>query len=173
MSMKRISITFALLVSCVLLYAKSDLQLQTGSTSFLKESVFATVEMDWSKATWEKYRSIQKYCGDDYEERFEISVIAFAREFNSNSKGLRITESEDAKYKIVIRMEDFEQNSSGTGWGRFYIRLYGTLEVIDLSTGNSVAKFIIDGVNGGADYVQTDRFAKSFAKLGKTLAKKK
>ena len=170
--MKKTSLFFVLISFCLMLNAKSFIKLHSGSTDCLRENAKAVVEMDWSKATWEKYKPIKEYCKDEYEKRFELSEIAFVRGFNKNSKGLLCVSGESAKYKIVIHMEDFFQKVGG-GWGRLYIRLYGLIEVVDLNSGETVAIFYVDGLSGDADYVQNDRFAKSFEQLGKILAKMK
>lgn len=172
--MKRHYLILGFLCWCLLINAASsrDLRLTSGSTAFCKENATAILELDWSHATWEDYKPIKMYCGDDYEERLEISHIAFIHGFNSNSNGLRFINGENAKYKLIIRIDNFEQNQ-GSGWGRFYIRLYGTIEVIDLLSKQCVATFRINGFSGGPDYVQTDRFGKSFNALGKMLTKMK
>lgn len=169
---KRICITFVLFTICIAVNARSGLQLKSGSASFLRQNETAVIELDWSKATWEKYTPIKEYCENEYEKRLNLSEIGFVRGFNQNSKGLIITSGEGAKYKIVVHIEDFFQKSGG-GWGRSYIILFGVIEVFDISSGNSVATVIIKGSSGDADFVQNDRFAKSFEQLGKMLAKMK
>ena len=74
---------------------------------------------------------------------------------------------------MVIRIDNFVQKQSGFGWGRFYVRIYGNIDIIDLASAKTVCSIEINGLSGSADYVQNDRMAKSFTELGEKLAEVK
>ncbi len=143
-----------------------------GNVNCFKETETAVLTIDFSKAKWEKKEDFKQWCGTDYDKRVAVSNSEFTRSFNEKSKGLKIVEAgNDAKYKIVIDVTNFERKTASFGWGRAHIKIYGTLKVVDASTGDAVCTYTLDGVSGGDDFVETDRFAKSFAELGKQLTK--
>ena len=168
--MKRLLLALCLVLSCAVSFAgplKGE-----GDTKCLKESAKAVLSIDFSKATWEKKEDFKTWCGDTFSERETASVTNFTTAFNESSKGLQVaTEGNDAKYKMVIEVKNFERKSASIGFGRAHIKIYGTLKVVDAASGETVCTYTIDGLSGGDDYVETERFAKSFAKLGKELTK--
>ena len=143
-----------------------------GNIKCLKENASAVLVLDFSNARWENDEDFKQWCGNSYEERVAISTSEFTRSFNECNKGLKIVNKENnAKYKILIELNNFVRKVSGWGWGRAHIKIYGVLKIIDVASGKPVCTYDIDGVAGGNDYVETDRFAKSFEELGKELAK--
>lgn len=143
-----------------------------GNVKCLKENESAVLTIDFSKVTWEKKQDFKQWCGAEYDKRVEVSNSEFTKSFNENSKGVKIVEAgKEAKYKIVVELTNFERKTASFGWGRAHIKIYGTLSVVDAATGDTVCTYALDGVSGGDDFVETDRFAKSFAELGKQLSK--
>ncbi len=143
-----------------------------GNVKCLKENASAVLNIDFSKVTFEKDEDFKTWCEDKYDERVAVSNSEFVKSFNENSKGVKIVEAgNDAKYKIVIDLDNFVRKTASFGWGRAHINIYGTLKVLDAATGEEVCSYKIDGLSGDNDFVETDRFAKSFAELGKQLAK--
>ncbi len=168
--MKKSLLLFCLLLCCIVTWAGS--LKGKGNVKCLKENESAVLTIDFSKVTWEKKENFKQWCGEDYDKRVTVSNSEFIKSFNENSKGVKIVEAgSDAKYKIVIDLTNFERKTASFGWGRAHINIYGTLKVIDAATGDTVCTYTIDGVSGANDFVETDRFAKSFAELGKQLSK--
>lgn len=168
--MKKSLLLFCLLLCSIVTWAGS--LKGKGNVKCLKENESAVLAIDFSKVTWEKKEDFKQWCGEDYDKRVAISNSEFTRSFNENSKGLKIIETgNDAKYKMVIELVNFERKAAAFGWGSAHIKIYGTLKVIDAASGETVCTYTIDGVSGANDFVETDRFARSFSELGKQLTK--
>lgn len=144
----------------------------TGNKSVLKDKATADIVFDFSKTTWEKDETFRHYCKDnEYEERVSGMKQSFIKSYNKTSLGLRVGENAaDAKYKMVFRVDNFEQKMSGWGWGRFYIKVYGEIDIKDAATGESVCKIQIKGISANADYSQNDRFKESFEKIATLIS---
>ena len=166
-------VLLSLLVSLIAMssFAAKPLKVLSGKANCLKEFSSAIVVFDYSGTTWEGDESLQEYCGDDYEPRITRGYKTFVREFNVFSKGVKIVEEEE-KADAIIRVifDEFEQKQGMSSWGRFYLRFYGTIEIINRSTNEVVCKLEMDKLGGDADYSQDDRFAKAYAALAKELA---
>ena len=138
--------------------------------SIVAEQVYACVEFDYSETTWEEGESYKEFCGETYEPRVKSSVADFIDAFNSATHGLKMTtEQDDAKYKFVFHIDNIERKQGMTMWGRFFSRVYGNIEVIDLQTEAVVCKIEVDGHRGGDDFVPEDRLAKCFRALAENL----
>lgn len=169
--MKKLLLTFLVLLCSAVMFA-GPLKKTSGDEKCFSENATAVLSMDLSNTTFDKKQSFKTWCGKDYEERVSVSEKGFTESFNQNSKGLKIVDSEsDAKYKIVIDVKNFQRKSASFGWGRFHVKIYGTLTVVDNATGETVCAYSIDGVSGGDDFNETERFEKSFSELGKVLLK--
>lgn len=169
--MKKLLLTFIVFLCSIVMFA-GPLKKTSGDDKCFSENVTAVLSMDLSKTTFDKKQSFKTWCGKDYDERVSVSKKGFTESFNQNSKGLKIVDSEDdAKYKIVIDVKNFQRKSASFGFGRYHVKVYGTLTVIDNATGETVCAYDIDGVSGGDDFVETERFEKSFSELGKVLLK--
>ena len=144
-----------------------------GNTGALKQNAVASIEFDFSQTTWENDESFKEYCNDGtYDERIKVSTLSFINAFNQNSKGLKLSDDvQDVQYKVILRVYNFEQKQSGFGWGRFYIKVYGEILVQDAKTNETILTVVVKGISGNADYVQTDRFKKSFTVLGEEITK--
>ncbi len=165
--MKHFLTTLICILSCsVALMAKSK------APQFFKEDAKAVLNIDFSKTTWEEDENFKAWCGDTYDERVEASNTYFKKGFNEHSEGLKIVDSaDDAKYEINITVNNFERKIAGWGWGRAHIKIYGKIQVVNKTTGETVYTFNINGISGGDDYVETDRFKKSFAELAEEFLK--
>ena len=162
---------FALLL-CVTLsaFAAKPLKVISGKSSSLQDFATATVVFDYSETTWEGDESLQEYCGDDFEPRINRGYKEFVKEFNANSKNLKVVEGDDSEVIIRIVFKEFEQKQGASAWGRFFLRFYGTIEFVKRGTSEVVCSLEMDKLGGDADYSQDDRFAKAYAALAKELA---
>ena len=169
--MKRVFLSILMLCIAMNSFAAKPLKVLSGKTGCLKEFSSAIVTFDYSTTTWEGDESLQEYCGDDYEPRISRGYKTFIREFNVFSKGLKIVEEENNAEAIIrIVFNEFEQKQGMSAWGRFYLRFYGIIEIINRSTNEVVCTLEIDKLGGDADYSPDDRFAKAYAALAKELA---
>ena len=168
--MKKVVTIMALLVISTLTFAGKPLKVKSGDTNFLNETVTAKVVMDYSNATWENKRSYETFCGEEYEERVEQSEAAFITGFNSFSKTLKMTNAEEeTKYTVTVHVLDLERKVFDIA--EFYIRIVGTITVVDNETGEEVCTIEIDKLKGFASYVPNSRLYSCFQTLGQKLAK--
>lgn len=151
------------------------LKVKSGNwLSILNENAISFVEFDYSNAKWEEGQSYEKFCGDTYLPRVQASVSDFIVSFNELSTGLKMSDkSEDAKYKMVFHIDNLERKQGMSMWGRFFIRIYGQIEIIDNSTNECVCTIAVNGHSGGDDFVPEDRLSKCFRALADKLIKLK
>lgn len=169
--MKKVILSILMLSFAISTFAAKPLKVISGKADCLKEFSSAVVVFDYSGTTWEGDESLQEYCGDDYEPRIARGYKTFVREFNIFSKGLKIVEEEDKAEAIIkIEFNEFEQKQGMSSWGRFFLRFYGTIDIINRSTNEIVCTLEMDKLGGDADYSPDDRFAKAYAALAKELA---
>lgn len=172
--MKKIVFFVLITAFAMVSFAKSDLKVKSGSIAFTKEQVKVCVQFDFSGARWDKDDDFKTWCGDDYETRLKIAKNSFIKGFNDKSKGAVVGDSKDgAKYRMVIKIDNMDWRQSMGMWGQMYVLCWGSIEVIDMTNGQSVCTIEIDGANGAGDFVPNDRFAKCFETVGETLAKMK
>ena len=168
--MKKAITVLALLFVSTLTFAGKPLKVSSGSLDFLKEGAVAKLEMDYSNTTWERKKSYEVFCEDAYNDRVEQSAVAVMTGFNNASRQLKITDSqEDAKYTITVHVADLERKM----WdiAELYIRVVGTITVVDNETGEEVCVIEIDKLKGNASYVPDARLFSCFQTLGMKLAK--
>ena len=144
----------------------NTVRLLSGNTDVFKESATALLEFDYSETTWEEDEIYELYCGDEYEERVNVSVKAFEKKFNVSSKGLKIKKDDsNAKYKIVFKVIDLEQHQSMSMWGRQTMEVTAQIDVIEIATGNNVCSLKLTKIQGEADYATNDRITKVFCNV--------
>ena len=152
--------------------AFAKVKVKSGSAAFLKENATAVVVFDYSEATWEEDETYKHWCGDDYDQRVQLSVESFSLGFNKESNKLKINEDKStAKYIITVKITNMEQRQNGMMWGQFSIRCYGIITVTDAATGEVVCTAEIKKESGKADFVTNDSITSCFLNLGKAFAK--
>lgn len=173
--MKKILIIAAILLNCSALIAAPALKVKSGKWAQVKsESALTYVEFDYSKAMWEEDKTYESFCGDTYGARVTASITDFVDSYNLGTSGLKMTiDQEAAKYKLVFHIDNLERKQGMTMWGRFFIRVYGTIEVVDLATDTPICEIIVKGHAGGDDFVPEDRLSKCFKSLAEKLLKLK
>ncbi|MCR5456063.1 MAG: hypothetical protein K6F33_13850 [Bacteroidales bacterium] len=166
--MKKIILSLLLTFCFVNVFAgdHNAVRLISGSTDVFNESATAILEFDYSETTWEEDEIYELYCGDDFQERVNVSEKAFEKKFNITSKGMKIkNEDSGAKYKIVFKIVDLEQHQSMSMWGRMTMEVTGQIDVIEISSGKSVCCLQLTKVQGEADYATNDRITKLFCNV--------
>ncbi len=170
--MKKVILSIMLTFLMVNVFAgdHNTVKLLSGSTDVFKEQSTAILEFDYSETTWEEDEIYELYCGNDYEERVNISVKAFEKKFNITSKGLKIkNEDSGAKYKIVFKVIDLEQHQSMSMWGRLTMEVTGQIDVIEISSGKNVCSLKLTKIQGEADYATNDRITKAFCNVAERI----
>ena len=158
------------------LTAFADIDVTSGSSDFLDEEVTAIVVFDYSKATWQEEVYYEQWCGNDFANRVKLGYGSFILGFNNESSKLKIQqEDSSAKYRIIVKINVFEEKHGaalkGGLWGRYYIQCSGTILVEEIASGEVVCTAKIDDEEGERDLVINDRLAKCFYALGKATAK--
>lgn len=173
--MKKIYLLLSLLLVSITAGAAPALKVKSGNwLSLLSEDANVCVEFDYSKATWEEGESYEKFCGDTYKARTEASVTDFITSFNTVSNSLKMANTlEGAKYKMIFHIKNLERKQGMSMWGRFFIRVYGEIEIINITSNESVCSIIVNGHAGGDDFVPEDRLSKCFKALAEKLIKLK
>ena len=148
---KYVLFVFATLFT-VTINAANPFKIVSGSTSFLSTGTSASVEFDFSSSTWEKDETLKQQFKDDYEELINVSQTTFINSFNTSSEHLKIVDNgSNSQYKIVFKFDNF-QAKVGTLY-RKYVRIWGTVSVVDLSSSETVCSIQITKLEGSNDYV--------------------
>lgn len=171
--MKRITLTAVLLLSAITVLTAKPLKVTKGDLSVLKEDATATWKIDLSDAVFEKAGDFKEWCEDEYETRVKLMDEAFFASFNDNSQGLKLVNEGKAPYKLIFKVKKFERKQGPGLWGSCYIRVFGTLSIINTETEETALELEVDGVKGDTDFVETDRFPKTMDWLARDIFKLK
>ncbi len=171
--MKRFTLTAVLLLSAITVLTAKPLKVTKGDLSVLKEDATATWTIDLSEAVFEKSGDFKEWCEDEYETRVKLMDEAFFASFNDNSQGLKLVNEGKAPYKLIFKVKKFERKQGPGLWGSCYIRVFGTLSIINTETEETALELEVDGVKGDTDFVDTDRFPKTMDWLARDIFKLK
>ena len=173
--MKKILLLIVVFMNCSILFAAPALKVKSGNWSNIKsENLLTYVEFDYSNAKWENGKTYEAFCGDTYASRVAASISDFVDTYNTISSGMKMsTSSDEARYKFVFRIKNLERKQGMSMWGRFYIRIYGNIEIYDLSNESLICEISVNGHSGGDDFVPEDRLSKCFRNLAEQLFKLK
>ena len=171
--MKRIAIITVMLLTAVTAFAAKPLKVTKGSLDVLKEDAVATWAIDLSEAVFEKEGDFKTWCGEDYDTRVNLMNEAFFASFNDNSKGLKLVNEGDAPYRLSLKVREFERKQGPGMWGSCFIRVFGTLSIVDAATGETALELEVNGVKGDTDFVENDRFPKTMNWLARDIFKLK
>ncbi|MCQ2974312.1 MAG: hypothetical protein MJ211_05820 [Bacteroidales bacterium] len=144
-----------------------------GNKNVFNENALVIVEFDYSSTTWEDDDNYKTWSGNDFDERVNLSINAFTNSFKATSKKLKVSENQDAKYKIVVIVENLEQHQSMSTWGRLTMKITGKIQVVEIDTNNLVCELSVKDVKGSPDYTMTDRINKAFCELGALIGEYK
>lgn len=170
--MKKLFLLFALVITNVTLsFADGSITLVRGDSNCLKESEDAVFLLDLSEARFEKKDDFKAWCGSDYAERVNLMENSFVSNFNDSFK-LKISKSNTtAKYTVSFQIKNFVRKLGNFGGARAWIRVFGTIEIIDNTTHDTICVFEVDGIGGKQDFVETERFPKAMSKVVEKLSK--
>lgn len=168
--MKKIFVAFVVMLMSTTLFAR-EVKILSGSADYATADAKVYVEVDFSKARWEKEQSFEAFCGEDFQTRVELCTATFKDALQKYYKKSQVVEEQDgATHKMVFHVIEMERKMGGE-FGQFYINVSGLIDVVDLSTGETVCTIEIKRLSGRPDYVPNDRLAKCFNALGKKVAK--
>ena len=171
--MKKFLVTAVLLLTAASLFAAKPLKVSKGSLDVLSQDATATWTIDLSKATFEKKQSFEAWSEGDYQTRVQSMNDTFFNSFNKYSKGLKLVNAGEAPYQLVFTVSDFERKQGPGMWGSMFVRVFGTIDIIDCASGETVCQIEVNGVKGHTDFVENDRFPKTMDWLCRDLFKMK
>ena len=179
--MKRLFISLLCVVCTTMTFAKSDLQLISGSLSELKGSnAKVCAKWDYSNSTIEK-QDIKAFLKEkgaewerDYNSEIERAEANFLSRINDKSKDIVAVEGSTADYEIVIKVSDFDYGKTALavviGFGAGDARLYGTVEIYKIGDSQPIAVLEMDGVSGSG-YGNEKRRVEVYRELAELLSK--
>ncbi|MCR5658713.1 MAG: hypothetical protein K6G25_05255 [Bacteroidales bacterium] len=173
--MKRLFLMAFMAVFATVAFASNPIKVVSGDKKFFKSAegnVF--LEVIYDNASFDdKMPLTEKY--SDIEAKTLISYNGFIEEFaNKKSRFNFIKDEVEATYKITINVTKVDEfvNIMGFIPGPC-IRVWGTLTVTDVKTGDSLLVVDIDEIDGGSAPTTDRAFNDTFGELGKRMAKLK
>lgn len=173
--MKRLFLMAFMAVFATVAFASNPIKVVSGDKKFFKSSegnVFLEVKYD--DASFDgKMPLTEKY--SDIEAKTLISYDGFIEEFTENNSKFNFVKDEvEATYKITVNVTKVDEfvNIMGFIPGPC-IRVWGTLTVTDVKTGDSLLVVDIDEIDGGSAPTTDRAFNDTFGELGKRMAKLK
>lgn len=171
--MKKFLVSAVLLLTAASLFAAKPLKVSKGSLDVLSQDATATWTIDLSNATFEKKQAFETWCEGDYQTRVQSMNDTFFNSFNKYSKGLKLVNAGEAPYQLVFTVSNFERKQGPGMWGSMFVRVFGTIDIIDCASGETVCQIEVNGVKGDTDFVENDRFPKTMDWLCRDLFKMK
>lgn len=165
--MRKFVITCLLACLCLISWA-GNIKKTSGDTSVLHQKEPVSVVFDFDKTTWEDDEDFKAWCGSSYSERIDLMENSFIRVFNEGTKGLQAVDDLDSHYQMVIHINNIERKQ-GLLFGLFYIRIYGTCEIVDTHTKAVVYSAKFAKLGGDANYVESQRLGNAFEALAKEM----
>lgn len=141
----------------------------SGTSSYFGQDITANYDIDFQGATWEEEEDYKTWCGSSYSERLVTCDSAFYATFNEHTRHIKLTDKEEAPYKLVIHVTNLERKQAGLLFGLFLVRIYGTFELIDLSTNEAVYSAKFAKVPGDPNFVELYRISNAFEALAKNI----
>lgn len=176
--MKKILLSLVVLcMTCLSAMAGSDIKVTQGDKKFFKSAEGgATLEISWKDAKYDNGReTLEAHFGDMLTSIKEAAIAGFMQDFAKYSKKVNIVESSnDAKYKIVIKLTNVDQYYKVMGFvpGNA-TKIWGTLSISDTKSGEVLLEVSIDELDGGASPSPIETVSDSFEELAKQICKLK
>ena len=173
--MKRLFMSAVLVMMAIVTFAANPIKVVNGDKKFFKNAegtVF--LEVIYEGATFDdKMPLTEKY--DNVEEMTTISYDGFIEEFSERNSRLSFVKTEEeATYKMTIKVTKVDEfiNIMGFIPGPC-IRVWGTLTITDVKSGDTLLVVEIDEIDGGSAPTTDRAFNDTFGELGQKIAKLK
>lgn len=171
--MKKILTLLCMAFVCICAHAGKNVTVTQGSTDFLKESVKLGVTFDWSQAKYDNNGDIEEKL-KDFDKMKTYAQTSFIAGFNANAKKARIIEEGDTDYSIVVKVTNVDMFFSAMSIIPGYkFKVWATVTVKNVKTGEMVCEVIADEVKGDRDFKIDDSYRKCMKLLGELIAKAK
>lgn len=176
--MKKSLIVICMLLCSIAAFAGNPIKAIDGKENLkdiMGTKADALVELDWSNAKYDKSKDLKTEFAEDYDYILNDCEKNFIEGFNKKSKGLQLAkESTDAKYKVVLKVTNVDHYFQPMSFvPKNEAKMWGNLEIIDLSNNQTVVTVVIDEAEDGLDFTVKDCYGKTFNKLGERIAKLK
>jgi hypothetical protein len=173
--MKRIVLMAFMTIIATVAFAANPIKVVSGDKKFFKSAEGNVyLEVKYEGASFDdKMPLTEKY--DDMESKTTISYNGFIEEFTDNNKKMKfVTTESEATYKMTIQVTKIDEFINVMGWiPGPCIRVWGTLTVTDVKSGESLLVVEIDEIDGGSAPTTDRAFNDAFGKLGEKIAKLK
>ena len=156
-------------------FAANPLKVVSGDKKFFKNAEGnILLEVKYDGASFDgKMPLTEKYA--DIDAKTTISYNGFVEEFSDRNDDLIFVKDEaEAKYKMTIQVTKVDEFINVMGFvAGPCIRVWGTLTVTDIKTGESLVVVDIDEIDGGSAPTTDRAFNDTFGELGEKIAKLK
>lgn len=173
--MKRLVLVAFMSIIATVAFAANPIKVVSGDKKFFKSAEGNIyLEVKYEGASFDdKMPLTEKY--NDMESKTTISYNGFIEEFTDNNKKMKfVTTESEANYKITIQVTKIDEFINVMGWiPGPCIRVWGTLTVTDVKSGESLLVVEIDEIDGGSAPTTDRAFNDAFGKLGEKIAKLK
>ena len=173
--MKRLFLMAFVTLFATVAFAGNPIKVVNGNKKFFKNAkgnVF--LEVIYDGATFDDRMPLnEKYT--DIEAKTIISYNGFIEEFIERNNDLKFVKAvEEATYKMTIQVTKVDEFFNVMGWvAGPCIRVWGTLTITDVKSGDSLLVVEIDEIDGGGSPTVDRAFNDTFGELGKRIAKLK
>ena len=173
--MKRLVLMAFMSIIATVAFAANPIKVVSGDKKFFKSAEGNIyLEVKYEGASFDdKMPLTEKY--NDMESKTTISYNGFIEEFKDNNKKMDfVTTESEANYKITIQVTKIDEFINVMGWiPGPCIRVWGTLTVTDVKSGESLLVVDIDEIDGGSAPTTDRAFNDAFGKLGEKIARLK
>jgi hypothetical protein len=173
--MKRLVLVAFMSIIATVAFAANPIKVVSGDKKFFKSAEGNIyLEVKYEGASFDdKMPLTEKY--NDMESKTTISYNGFIEEFKDNNKKMDfVTTESEANYKITIQVTKIDEFINVMGWiPGPCIRVWGTLTVTDVKSGESLLVVDIDEIDGGSAPTTDRAFNDAFGKLGEKIARLK
>ena len=173
--MKRLFLMAFVTLFAVVAFAGNPIKVVSGDKKFFKNAEGnILLEVKYDGASFDgKMPLTEKYA--DIDAKTTISYNGFVEEFSDRNDDLIFIKDEaEAKYKMTIQVTKVDEFINVMGFvAGPCIRVWGTLTVTDIKTGESLVVVEIDEIDGGSAPTTDRAFNDTFGELGQKIAKLK
>ncbi len=176
--MKRFALFCSMLFIAIFAFASNPMKKIEGRDNLkaiMSSDAKAYVIYDWTEAKYDKTKDIKVQLAEDYDFVISDCEKSFVTGFNNKAKHLKLsTDSNGAKYKFVLKVTCIDRYFQPmTFVPKHEGKMWGTLEIFNAETNESLTKITIDEAEEGYDLVPRECFGKTFLNLGEKVAKLK
>lgn len=176
--MKRITLFLSLMLVAVFALASNPMKQISGRENLkaiMSSEAKAYVVYDWTEAKYDKTKDIKTQLAEDYDFVIADCEKSFVNGFNNKAKHLKLsTDNNGAKYKFVLKVTNIDRYFQPmTFIPKHEGKMWGSLEIFNAETNESLVKITIDEAEEGYDLVPKECFGKTFLNLGEKVAKLK